>query len=50
MKKTMEQRITVAKIPNNGFTLFCMKCNNVRLEETDNYCTNCGTELNVGMQ
>lgn len=28
-------------------TVKCNKCNNPNCKETDNYCTNCGNQLNV---
>ena len=46
---TMEEKITVAKIPYMGDALICMKCKE-DVKEQWNYCPDCGTKLNVGLQ
>ena len=49
MKSTMEEEITVAKIPSSRFDYFCLKCNKY-LEFDWKFCPHCGIELNRGMQ
>jgi len=49
MKTTMEQKITVAKIPYDSFQYFCMKCQ-TSLDAEWECCPKCGVELNAGLQ
>lgn len=49
MDNTMEEKITVIKLPNSGFHFICMNCN-IDVEYEQKFCPECGTKLNVGLQ
>ncbi len=49
MEQAMEEKITVAKIPHDSFSLFCLKCS-TSIDYDWNYCPKCGIKMNVGMQ
>ena len=49
MKHTMEESVTVVKIPHEDFSLMCIRCS-TSLDEEWEYCPQCGRRLNVGLQ
>lgn len=49
MKNTMEEKITVMKLPINSSHYICLKCQ-TNLESEWKFCPHCGVELNAGLQ
>lgn len=49
MKTTMEEKITVVKLPINSSHYICLKCQK-DIEIDWKFCPECGIELNAGLQ